>query len=273
MRIDIGSLILFFVWVKFFYSVFHIMFGFILFFIWVDKLSFGWVQFFYCVFHIVLGLRLFFVWVDKLSFYLTQVNVGRKLTNLQLNAIFNFTIILDMFVNFVTASCQHEVFLLQVLQLICWQGCIIISHFGESDIARSSSTYCNNCCRCKYCGLCAFRFTIQTQHFVLALLLWLRSNKHYLTLKCPLLFQATYYSGLCETTTQGGLGFDYFLNLSALKMWLSFLKNTPDHERSRSKVVIWLSDVNSTSDEILWFLCELSRNLLNLILSCRLSTH
>ena len=119
--------------------------GFILFFIWVDKLSFGWVQFFYCVFHIVLGLRLFFVWVDKLSFYLTQVNVGRKLTNLQLNAIFNFTIILDMFVNFVTASCQHEVFLLQVLQLICWQGCIIISHFGEWDIACSSSKHCNNC--------------------------------------------------------------------------------------------------------------------------------
>lgn len=47
----------------------------------------------------------------------------------------------------------------------------------------------------------------------------------------------TLYPGLCEPTSQGGLGFDYFVNLSASELWLSFLENVPDHEWSMSKLV------------------------------------
>lgn len=50
------------------------------------------------------------------------------------------------------------------------------------------------------------------------------------------LTQATLYPGLCEPTSQGGLGFDYFINLSASEMWLWFLENVPDHEWSMTKV-------------------------------------
>ena len=90
----------------------------------------------------------------------------------------------------------------------------------------------------------------QNSAFCLGLLIMVKIKQALLTLKWHLLFQATYYPGLCEPTTQGGLGFDYFLNLSASEMWLSFLENTPDHEWSMSKVVIWLSDVISASNEI-----------------------
>ncbi|MBA0776883.1 hypothetical protein Gotri_011824, partial [Gossypium trilobum] len=48
---------------------------------------------------------------------------------------------------------------------------------------------------------------------------------------------ATFYPGLCEPTSQGGIGFDYHVNLSASEMWLSLLKNTPDHEWSMSKSI------------------------------------
>lgn len=50
--------------------------------------------------------------------------------------------------------------------------------------------------------------------------------------------QATLYPGLCEPTSQGGLGFDYFVNISVSEMWLWFLENVPDHEWSMSKVTI-----------------------------------
>lgn len=52
-----------------------------------------------------------------------------------------------------------------------------------------------------------------------------------------LIAQATLYPGLCEPTSQGGLGFDYFVNLSVPDMWLSFLQGVPDHEWRMSKVV------------------------------------
>lgn len=52
------------------------------------------------------------------------------------------------------------------------------------------------------------------------------------------LAQATNYPGLCEPTSQGGLGFDYFVNVSASEMWLWLLENVPDHEWSMSKVTI-----------------------------------
>ncbi|XP_023535701.1 1,4-alpha-glucan-branching enzyme 3, chloroplastic/amyloplastic [Cucurbita pepo subsp. pepo] len=53
---------------------------------------------------------------------------------------------------------------------------------------------------------------------------------------------ATYYPGLCEPTSQGGLGFDYYVNLSASEMWSSFLQNVPDHEWSMNKIVSSLID-------------------------------
>ncbi|KAL2944699.1 1 4-alpha-glucan-branching enzyme 3 chloroplastic/amyloplastic, partial [Bienertia sinuspersici] len=51
---------------------------------------------------------------------------------------------------------------------------------------------------------------------------------------------ATYYPGLCMPTSQGGLGFDYYTNLSASEMWLSFLDNVPDNEWKMSKIVTTL---------------------------------
>ncbi|KAG7024931.1 1,4-alpha-glucan-branching enzyme 3, chloroplastic/amyloplastic, partial [Cucurbita argyrosperma subsp. argyrosperma] len=53
---------------------------------------------------------------------------------------------------------------------------------------------------------------------------------------------ATYYPGLCEPTSQGGLGFDYYVNLSASEMWSSFLQNVPDQEWSMNKIVSSLID-------------------------------
>ncbi|KAL9236281.1 hypothetical protein vseg_010971 [Gypsophila vaccaria] len=51
---------------------------------------------------------------------------------------------------------------------------------------------------------------------------------------------ATLYPGLCEPSSQGGLGFDYYVNLFAPEMWLSFLENVPEDEWSMSKIVTTL---------------------------------
>ncbi|KAJ9182628.1 hypothetical protein P3X46_006602 [Hevea brasiliensis] len=48
---------------------------------------------------------------------------------------------------------------------------------------------------------------------------------------------ATFYPGLCEPTSQGGLGFDYYVNISASEMWSSFLKDVPYDEWSMTKIV------------------------------------
>ncbi|KAK8497224.1 hypothetical protein V6N12_025725 [Hibiscus sabdariffa] len=62
---------------------------------------------------------------------------------------------------------------------------------------------------------------------------------------------ATFYPGLCEPTSQGGLGFDYYVNLSASDMWLSLLDNTPDHEWSMSKITSTLLGNRSYADKML----------------------
>ncbi|KAL4335407.1 hypothetical protein GQ457_07G013250 [Hibiscus cannabinus] len=62
---------------------------------------------------------------------------------------------------------------------------------------------------------------------------------------------ATFYPGLCEPTSQGGLGFDYYVNLSASDMWLSLLENTPDHEWSMSKITSTLLGNRSYADKML----------------------
>ncbi|XP_027062308.1 1,4-alpha-glucan-branching enzyme 3, chloroplastic/amyloplastic isoform X1 [Coffea eugenioides] len=64
---------------------------------------------------------------------------------------------------------------------------------------------------------------------------------------------ATLYPGLCELTSQGGLGFDYFVNLSAPEMWSSFLENTPDHEWSMSKIVSTLVGNQQNTEKMLLY--------------------
>ncbi|KAL3508461.1 hypothetical protein ACH5RR_027862 [Cinchona calisaya] len=64
---------------------------------------------------------------------------------------------------------------------------------------------------------------------------------------------ATLYPGLCEPTSQGGLGFDYFVNLSAPEMWLSFLENALDHEWSMSKMVSTLVGNRQNADKMLLY--------------------
>ncbi|KAK9268488.1 hypothetical protein L1049_000240 [Liquidambar formosana] len=62
---------------------------------------------------------------------------------------------------------------------------------------------------------------------------------------------ATFYPGLCEPTSQGGLGFDYYVNLSVTDMWLWFLENVPDHEWSMSKIVSTLMSNREYADKML----------------------
>jgi len=42
---------------------------------------------------------------------------------------------------------------------------------------------------------------------------------------------------LCRPVEEGGLGFDYRLNMSAPDMWIDMLKNTPDEQWSTSRIV------------------------------------
>ncbi|XP_056163933.1 1,4-alpha-glucan-branching enzyme 3, chloroplastic/amyloplastic isoform X2 [Syzygium oleosum] len=62
---------------------------------------------------------------------------------------------------------------------------------------------------------------------------------------------ATSYPGLCEPTSQGGLGFDYHVNLAVSEMWLSLLENTPDHEWNMSKIVSTLIGNRHYADKML----------------------
>ncbi|KAJ7963766.1 1,4-alpha-glucan-branching enzyme/amyloplastic protein [Quillaja saponaria] len=62
---------------------------------------------------------------------------------------------------------------------------------------------------------------------------------------------ATFYPGLCEPTSQGGLGFDYYVNFSVSEMWANFLENVPDHEWSMSKIVSTLMANREYADKML----------------------
>ncbi|KAL7143148.1 hypothetical protein ABFS83_08G171600 [Erythranthe nasuta] len=64
---------------------------------------------------------------------------------------------------------------------------------------------------------------------------------------------ATLYPGLCEPTSQGGLGFDYYANISASELWLSFLENVPEHEWSMSKLVSTLVGNKYSADKMLLY--------------------
>ncbi|XP_058788144.1 1,4-alpha-glucan-branching enzyme 3, chloroplastic/amyloplastic [Vicia villosa] len=64
---------------------------------------------------------------------------------------------------------------------------------------------------------------------------------------------ATYYPGLCEPTSQGGLGFDYYVNLSAPEMWSTFLETVPDHEWSMTKIVNTLVSKKENANKMLLY--------------------
>ncbi|KAL7583525.1 1,4-alpha-glucan-branching enzyme 3, chloroplastic/amyloplastic [Lactuca sativa] len=64
---------------------------------------------------------------------------------------------------------------------------------------------------------------------------------------------ATLYPGLCEPTSQGGLGFDYFVNPRASEMWLSFLENVQDSNWSMSKIVNTLVEISKSPDKMLLY--------------------
>ncbi|KAG8365096.1 hypothetical protein BUALT_Bualt18G0068700 [Buddleja alternifolia] len=63
----------------------------------------------------------------------------------------------------------------------------------------------------------------------------------------------TLYPGLCEATSQGGLGFDYFVNNSASEMWLSFLEKVPEREWSMSKIVSTLIGNKNNAHKMLLY--------------------
>ncbi|KAF6167241.1 hypothetical protein GIB67_029879 [Kingdonia uniflora] len=64
---------------------------------------------------------------------------------------------------------------------------------------------------------------------------------------------ATLYPGLCESTSEGGLGFDYYVNLSVPEMWLWFIENVPDYEWHMTKIVNTLIGNRKTADKMLTF--------------------
>ncbi|KAI4306123.1 hypothetical protein L6164_029430 [Bauhinia variegata] len=64
---------------------------------------------------------------------------------------------------------------------------------------------------------------------------------------------ATFYPGLCERTSQGGLGFDYYVNLSVSELWSSYLESVPDHEWSMSKIVNTLMANREYADKMLMY--------------------
>ncbi|KAD4178773.1 hypothetical protein E3N88_27364 [Mikania micrantha] len=64
---------------------------------------------------------------------------------------------------------------------------------------------------------------------------------------------ATLYPGLCEPTSQGGLGFDYFVNSRVSEMWLWFLENVQDSNWSMSKIVNTLVGINGSPDKMLLY--------------------
>ncbi|XXG67859.1 hypothetical protein AAC387_Pa06g1104 [Persea americana] len=63
----------------------------------------------------------------------------------------------------------------------------------------------------------------------------------------------TMYPGLCEPINQGGLGFDYYVNLSASEMWLWFLENVPDHEWNMDKIVSVLVSNKHNANKVLTY--------------------
>ncbi|MCL7041319.1 hypothetical protein MKW94_030953 [Papaver nudicaule] len=64
---------------------------------------------------------------------------------------------------------------------------------------------------------------------------------------------ATHYPGLCEQTSEGGLGFDFYANVSVSEMWLSLLESVPDHEWNMNKVVKTLLGNGKNTNKMLTY--------------------
>lgn len=64
---------------------------------------------------------------------------------------------------------------------------------------------------------------------------------------------ATFYPGLCEPTSQGGLGFDYWVNLSVSEMWLWLLENAPYQEWNMNKIVSVLVNNQQSHEKMLLY--------------------
>ncbi|WCJ32967.1 1 4-alpha-glucan-branching enzyme [Euphorbia peplus] len=64
---------------------------------------------------------------------------------------------------------------------------------------------------------------------------------------------STFYPGLCDPTSQGGLGFDYYVNISASEMWSSFVKDVPDDEWSMTKIVSTLTGSRHYGNKMLLY--------------------
>ncbi|KAJ6833770.1 1,4-alpha-glucan-branching enzyme 3, chloroplastic/amyloplastic isoform X1 [Iris pallida] len=63
----------------------------------------------------------------------------------------------------------------------------------------------------------------------------------------------TFYPGLCESINQGGLGFDYWVNLSVPEMWLWLLESVSDQEWSMNKIVSLLTSNLQSRDKMLLY--------------------
>ncbi|KAI4366165.1 hypothetical protein MLD38_022079 [Melastoma candidum] len=64
---------------------------------------------------------------------------------------------------------------------------------------------------------------------------------------------ATSYPGLCDPITEGGLGFDYYVNLAVPEMWSSYLVDTPEQQWSMSKIVSTLAGNRSYTNKMLTY--------------------
>ncbi|ERN18385.1 hypothetical protein AMTR_s00055p00224220 [Amborella trichopoda] len=61
---------------------------------------------------------------------------------------------------------------------------------------------------------------------------------------------ATFYPGLCEPTTQGGLGFDYYANTTISEMWSWLVENVPECEWSMHKIVETMTSSNQKMEKM-----------------------
>ncbi|XP_010545514.1 PREDICTED: 1,4-alpha-glucan-branching enzyme 3, chloroplastic/amyloplastic [Tarenaya hassleriana] len=98
---------------------------------------------------------------------------------------------------------------------------MIYTHNGFASFTNDLEDYCN-----QYVDRDALMYLILANEFLHIL------HPNIITIA----EDATYYPGLCEPVSQGGLGFDYYVNLSASDMWLSLLDSTPDNEWSMNKI-------------------------------------
>ncbi|KAL6975262.1 1,4-alpha-glucan-branching enzyme 3, chloroplastic/amyloplastic [Sarracenia purpurea var. burkii] len=115
---------------------------------------------------------------------------------------------------------------------------MIYTHNGFASFTGDMEEYCN-----QYVDKDALMYLILANEILHAL------HPNIITIA----EDATLYPGLAEPTSQGGLGFDYFVNLSASEMWSWLLENVPDHDWRMSKIVSTLMGNRHTADKMLLY--------------------